>query len=196
MMKSLFKRFLQGVLLVIGSFFFSGCFTIEEEVTVKKDGSGSYRFTIDASEFKAFIDAIQSLSQQENGENEDEASEEQEDEKGEASFEQISNEMSAVKKLIGRINGISNVSEINDTSSLVFGYAFDFSNVAALNKALYVIHQDKYEVKLGGEVFRLKGNNFERLNTADVGEYFRKTLTELEEEEEDMGNMINFFFQI
>lgn len=73
--------------------------------------------------------------------------------------------------------------EIKDTSTLSFGYSFDFADMGSLNRALKIINKDKYETKVE-EVFRFKGKSFERLGTGDLGKEMQKAMMDNSGEEE------------
>ncbi|MCS7037237.1 MAG: hypothetical protein RMJ33_03700 [Saprospiraceae bacterium] len=192
-MKNLTKRLLGWLTLGVVSLLFASCLHIVEEVTVKKDGSGSYKMTMDMGEVKSMMDALKNMGEEAGEENPDGENAQTDSEEEEASGEeensmaQMGAELSSVASSLRSIAGLSNVQEINDTSVYLFGYSFDFANIEALNKAIRVINREKYDTKVE-ETFRFKGGNFERLNVADIGEQFKKTLAEAEEEDEE-GNM-------
>jgi hypothetical protein len=191
-MRNLTKRLLGWLTLGVVTLLFASCLHIVEEVTVKKDGSGSYKMTMDMSEVKSMMDAIKSMGEETDEENTDEEktqinAEEEEVAEEDNSMAQMGAELSSVANSLRGIAGLSNIQEINDTSTFLFGYSFDFANIEALNKAIRIINREKYDTRVE-ETFRLKGGNFERLNVADIGEQFKKTLTEVEEEDEE-GNM-------
>ncbi len=190
-MKNLTKKLLGWLSLAAVTFLLSGCLHIVEEVTINKNGSGSYKMTMDMNEMKSMLDALKSMGDSEEEEKEnsekEEVTVEVEDGEGENSMAQLGTELSSVSNSLRGIEGISNVKEINDTSTYVFGYSFDFQNIEALNKAIRIINREKYDTKVE-EAFRFKGGTFERLNAADIGEQFKKTLADAEEESEE-GNM-------
>ncbi len=198
-MKKLTKRLLGWLTLGVVSLLFTSCLHIVEEITVKKDGSGSYTMTIDMSEVKSMMDALKSMGEQTDEEKSSDQPEEANEEDAQETTEdnsmlQMGTELSSVANSLRGIAGLSNVREINDTSTYLFGYSFDFANIEVLNKAIRIINREKYDSKVE-EAFRFKSGNFERLNAADIGEQFKKTLTEVEEEDEE-GNadMVKAFF--
>ncbi|MFN0015345.1 MAG: hypothetical protein ACKVU2_12430, partial [Saprospiraceae bacterium] len=91
----------------------------------------------------------------------------------------MGSDMSKVSALLRGIPGLTNVKEINDTTSFNFGYSFDFADVAALNKAMKAIGKDKYESDVD-EFFRFKNGNFERLEAGDIGKELEKAISSSE----------------
>lgn len=101
--------------------------------------------------------------------------------------------MMGVAESLKGIPGITNVQEINDTSTYVFGYSFDFANVEALNNALKIINKDKYGAK-ADQTFKFTGKSFERLPVADIGAELVKAMTESDESSEESMEMVKMFF--
>ncbi|MFN4080339.1 MAG: hypothetical protein ACK4NS_05520 [Saprospiraceae bacterium] len=168
----------------------TGCLNIIEEVTFKKDGSGSYKMTIDMSQVKSMMDVLKGMNTEGEGEGEDEQA--GEDPAGDESMANLGAELSNVAASLRKIPGLSNIKEIQDTSVYLFGYSFDFAGQESLNKALKVINKEKYDTKTE-EVFKFKGKSFERLNSGDIGAQLQKTLADAEDDEENM-EMIKMFF--
>ncbi len=102
----------------------------------------------------------------------------------------LGDQMSSVASSIQGVQGISNIVEIKDTANFNFGYSFDFTDLAALNRALKIINKDKYETKVD-EIFRFNGKSFERLAAGDLGAEMQKAMMDNggEEAEEGAGNM-------
>lgn len=189
--------------LAVGALTLTGCLHIIEEVTFKNSGAGTYKMTIDMSEMKGMMDMFKNMGDEMQDSTGDEQTPEEEapvvqsdEEAGgeDNSMAQMGAELSAVAESLKGVSGLTNVKEINDTTSFIFGYSFDFADVAALNKAMKIINKEKYDSKVE-EVFRFKGSNFERLSSANLGEQIKKTLADAEEED-DSGSMdmIKTFF--
>jgi hypothetical protein len=107
---------------------------------------------------------------------------------------EMGTQLSAVAQSLEGISGLTNVAEINDTAAFKFGYAFDFGDVDALNKAMKIINKEKYDSKVE-EVFKFSGKNFERMASGDLGEEIKKALAEGDAEDEEGGmDMIKTFF--
>jgi hypothetical protein len=195
------KKLLLWLTFAVAPLLFSGCLHIVEEVTVKKDGSGTYKLTLDMSEMKAMLDAFKEMGEntgdkEENSDDNvaEEPSDGGEEGKQEDSVTQLGTTLSTVAQSLRSVTGLSDIQEFSDTVAYLFGYSFQFADIEALNKAIRVINREKYENKVD-ETFRFKGGNFERLNAADIGEQFKMMLTEIEEED-DSGNtdMARAFF--
>jgi hypothetical protein len=186
---------------VFASLLFSSCLHIVEDVTFRKNGSGSYIMTIDMSEIKGMMDMFKGMNPTDSLGVDSTAiitdglpAEGPNNEIG-----QLGQEMANVTSSLKGLPGISNVLEINDTSAYSFGYSFDFADVAALNRAMKVINKEKYDAKTE-EVFKFKGGNFERLSSGNLGEELKKALDDSNGEdsgEEGLDNsmeMMKMFF--
>lgn len=186
-MKNAKKLFL--AVLTIGTITLSGCLHILEEVTVKNNGSGTYKMTLDMSEMKSMMDMFKGMSEDSLAEESTDAAVTEDSGMGE-----MGSQLSAVAASLKGITGLTNVTEINDTAAFKFGYAFDFADVAALNKAMRIINKEKYDSNVD-EVFRYSGKNFERLSSGDLGEEIKKALAEGEaQDEEGSMDMVKTFF--
>jgi hypothetical protein len=180
------------LLLAVGTLSLSGCLHILEEVTIKNNGSGTYKMTLDMSEIKGMMDALSGMEGMESDSTAIAGGEGGMEEANPMS--QMGDEISSVASTLEGVKGLSNVLEIKDTTNFQFGYAFDFEDVAALNRALKVINKEKYDSK-SEEVFKFSGKSFERLATADLGEEIKKALSENEmEDEEGSMEMVKMFF--
>ena len=173
-MKNLKNQLL--TVLAVGSLALTGCLHIIEEVTFKDKGNGNYAMTLDMSEVKGMMDMLQTMSPDSTGGELPSEGEQQN------SMTQMGQEISGVASTLKGIQGITNVVELNDTAAFKFGYSFDFSDVAALNRALKIVNKDKYDSKVE-EVFKFSGKSFERLSAGDMGEEVKKALAEGEGEE-------------
>jgi hypothetical protein len=150
---------------VAGMLCLSSCFNIIEEVTLKADGSGTYSMKFDMSEMKGMMDMLKSMPMDSIGAEGIDMSALG----SEANmFSQFGESMAGVEKILKGVPGISNVKEVNDTTTLTNMYQFDFADIASLNQAMRIITKQRYPEK-AEEVFVLKGKNFERLPAADIG---------------------------
>jgi len=179
--------------LAVGSLTLSGCLHILEDVTFKGNGSGTYKMTLDMSEIKGMMDMFKGMETDSlSGDSPEDA-----DAAGateDNGMTEMGQQLSSVAATLKGVEGLSNVTEINDTSAFSFGYSFDFANVAALNKAMKVINKEKYDSKVE-EVFKFNGKNFERLATGDLGAEIKKALAENEDAEaEGSMDMMKTFF--
>ncbi|MDO8368138.1 MAG: hypothetical protein Q7T20_15150 [Saprospiraceae bacterium] len=200
-MKNLKSLFL--AVLVLSMTALTGCLHIIEEATFRNNGSGTYKMTLDMSEMKGMMDMFKgmggdstammggdSTAIQGEGDYTPPAEAAPEDPMG-----GLGEQMSSVASTLKGVQGITSVVEIKDTSNFNFGYSFDFSDMAALNRALKIINKDKYETKVE-EVFRFNGKSFERLGTGDLGEEMKKAMMENgggEDGEEGSMDMVKMF---
>jgi len=196
-MKKLKNLFLAVLTLSVTAL--TGCLHIIEEATFNNNGSGSYKMTLDMSEMKGMMDMFKGMGGDSTAMNMGgdssaihgtgdytppaEAAAPAEDPMG-----GLGEQMSSVAETLKGVQGISSVVEIKDTSNFNFGYSFNFSDMAALNRALKIINKDKYETKVD-EVFRFNGKSFERLATGDLGEEMKKAMMNSGGDEEEEGNM-------
>ncbi len=188
-MKNVKNLFL--TLMAFGALTLTGCLHILEEVTFKDNGAGSYKMTLDMSEMKGMMDMFKGMSEDSLAEGEDPMGAEA---AGDNGMSEMGTQLSSVAQSLKGVSGITNVMEINDTTTFNFGYSFDFENVAALNKAMKVINKEKYDSKVD-EVFKFNGKSFERLSAGDLGEEIKKAMAEGEEnDEEGSMDMVKTFF--
>lgn len=203
-MKNLKNLFL--AVLVLGATALTGCLHIIEEATFRNNGSGSYKMTFDMSELKGMMDMVKGMGDQSMTEPADSSGVDGGDYKSapapsdaEANpMSGLTEQFSGVASSLKAIPGISNIVEINDTTTFNFGYSFDFANVEALNRALKIVGKDKFDVK-NEETFKFNGKTFERLNAGDMSSEIKKALAENggEEEGDEAGgqaDMMKMFF--
>lgn len=177
----------------MGGLALTGCLHIIEDVTLRNNGSGTYKMTLDMSEVKGMMEMLKTMTPDSSAT----------DSTGapvmaapgqDNQMAQMGQELSGVSTTLKGVQGITNVVETNDTAGFQFGYTFDFVDVAALNRALRIINKEKYDSKTE-EIFRLKGKSFERLSSGDIGAELKKALAENESDEAG-GNaeMMQMFF--
>jgi len=181
-------RFLVPVLLASATLtLLAGCLHIEEEVTFRSKGNGTYGMMLDMSEIKGMMDMVQGMAG-------DSSADAGNPDMSGADMSQMGQELSGVTASIQGIQGISNIREIMDTANYKFGYTFDFADMVALNRALKVINKEKYDTK-AEEFFRYNGKSFERMSSGDLGEEIKKALAESEDADmEGSMDMVKMFF--
>ena len=200
-MKNLKNLFL--VALVLGATALTGCLHIIEEATFNNNGSGAYKMTFDMSELKGMMDMMKGMGNAAGTEPTDSTQisdggdftppptppAQPEDPMG-----GLSEQFSGVTTLLSKVDGISNVVEINDTTSFNFGYSFNFANVTALNRALKIVGKDKFESKTE-ETFKFNGKSFERLNAGDMSAELKNAMAGGGDEEgdESQADMMKMF---
>ena len=195
--------------LLACSLLLSGCLNILEEITFKKDGSGTYALTLDMGEMKSMMDMFKNMSPGADStgavtgeDGKDLNTEDIQPADGDTPAEdgagadappsdmsQIGEQLTGgISKSLKGVPGISNVVELNDTAAFKFGYSFNFSNVEALNKAIKIINKEKYDAK-ADETYKFSKKKFERLSAGNIGEELKKALTEGGEESDEEGSM-------
>lgn len=182
------------LLLAVGSLSLTGCLHIVEELTMRNNGSGSYKLTFDLSEMKDMLDMVKSMAADSTGQ----APAEGMGELGNPmSMMGMKSESMELMNALKALPGVSNVAESNDTVKLVSSFSFDFADAAALNRALHAIYKDRFDKKIE-DPYKNSKKKFERFATADLGTLFRTTFDEAadasEAEGEGMGDMASMFF--
>lgn len=177
------------LLFAIGVLTLTSCLHIVEEVTFRNDKTGTYKMTIDMSEIKSMMDALKDVGEDSTATEEASG----EEDSGDTDMGDLGEELSGVAKSLRGVAGISNIKEMNDTSTYIFGYSFDFANVEALNKAMKIINKEKYDTN-ADEVFKFNGKSFERMSVGDIGGELKKALMENEDEDAENMEMMKMFF--
>ncbi|MBS1546341.1 MAG: hypothetical protein JST38_18895 [Bacteroidetes bacterium] len=149
-MKSLFRslcsiRALAAASLVL---LISGCLTIEENYTFKKDGSGTMEYVVDMSDMKDMADMFGDKGGKKSGKKESD----------DTPITGADAKISALKNL----EGIKKVKLKNEQDGFVQRISFAFKDVDALNKALNVLMPDSTGAQQA--FFRWEGNTLVRTN--------------------------------
>ncbi|HLP93224.1 MAG TPA: hypothetical protein VK168_04265 [Saprospiraceae bacterium] len=132
-------------LLLFISLSLSSCLTIVEEITIRKDGSGTYSFALDGSKVKSKFDNFgKSMGKST-----------QPDTSVLAGLpdtvnvlEKKEEKYEIAARLLANKNGISNAHGFNDTLTHQSGFAFNFQSLAHLQDALISLKDD--DVEIGG----------------------------------------------
>lgn len=149
------SRKLIAFTLFIGLFSLTSCFNILEEITIRKDGSGTYRFSIDG---KAIAQMAQGIAKN----------------MGETNKDSTATQMDTVQKIdkfagLKRMPGISNVKEIENKDAMEMGVTFDFANLAALKSVMDSLGDIKMFGTLGvGRDLKIDGKTIRRDNTNSI----------------------------
>lgn len=136
------------LLLAVSSFTLTGCFELLEEVHYRKDGSGTYKFTMDMSQMKAMLEMAMSA-----------------DTTGSVNLDTLSAMPREMSKKLQGMPGITNIKEINDMENFVFGVEYEFKDIEALNNATMASSIDPELGKAAERVFTGSKKSFERLNS-------------------------------
>jgi hypothetical protein len=178
------------LLTLFSSIFLTNCLHITEELTLKKNGSGTYKLNFDMSEVKsmmAMMAGMQPVKDSTMTDSTANGAAAEDPMGGGGQMAEMGKQLTDVAASLKGVKGISNISEINDTATYQFGYTFDFADDIALNKALKIIGKDKYE-----------SNKFERLAVGDFGAEIKKQLSQeednAEEGAESQMEMLKMFF--
>ena len=117
------KNFFSLCLLLISSLFVTSCLEVIEEITIKKDGSGTYSSTVDASQMAEQMAMLGSM-----------------DTTGEMmpkmKFSMDSTFLSSFAQ-VSKVEGIKNF-KVDTSKAYVYTYTVDFKDVATLNKIVAV----------------------------------------------------------
>ncbi len=149
-MKQLFLLF-----TIVCSFALTSCFNIIEEVAINRNGSGTYKNTIDMSQMMGMVAAFMPDSVKEMT---------NEMEKG------MTSSLGDLKK----IKGISNVSSTSE-GDYIYSISYTFENANALNKAMATSKEEDKFLGAMGSSYEIKGKKLYRktfLNPDEDSELF------------------------
>jgi len=121
------------IILLIVVFFQYGCFEIVEEISLKKNGSGTFKYTINFSQSTSKIKSLMLLEEVEGYKVPTE--------------KKIHSEFDKLVVLSKKINGISNVKDSLDFNNYIFVYSCDFKHVENLNTIIDSLNQKSKSVK-------------------------------------------------
>jgi hypothetical protein len=176
------------LLLVCGS----GCFNIVEEITVRKNGSGTYRFTLSSKEMAKIAEGMKGLTEDLASEPE-ETSEGDQDVTDSITGDSTGNTPPKVNEfaMLRSIRGISNVVSVDDKETLTKGVSFDFEDMAALKTVMDSLSNLKMIGELGiGRNVSLAGKTLKRDNSRGMGDIIKMMLKDRNtaEKRPDMTN--------
>jgi hypothetical protein len=173
---SVLKKNIQKFILIACTLFCcTACFDIQENFFLKKDGSGTFSFVIDMSQFKsmmAMFDGIGSAF-----EDKDKRNEKAKKEKKKSPNEKLSSTFEKTRRKLLNTGGISNVKSIEDTTNLIVGISFDFKNIIALNDAMNKLFEGDSVNSDTSKVtyFEYKNKQLTRLEVLDSKSILGKT---------------------
>ena len=169
------KTLIIGLFAFVSMFLFSGCIDFLEDITYHRDGSGTYKFTMDMGAIKSMIDGLGDLGDKDKDED-DSTSPDKKDPTSD-----INEKFDELKTKLQDIEGISHFESINDTANYVFGFSFDFKNLAALDKAL---HKQNDKLATSTVLFSGKKRLLSRSNKGSLAESFQKEMMGDDEDSE------------
>lgn len=178
----------------------SSCLTIVEEITIKKDGSGSYRFAMDGSKIKETFGSIgKSLDQAIKPDSSITAGSPDtliEAEKSEKKYE-------LTARLLAEKNGVTHSRGFNDSLSFQTGFEFDFQSLSHLQDALVSLKSE--DVELGGwdedAKITMNGRTLKRHSgSSSFGDFLMEIMDKKAEEDGDsdgaaVKNMMKMMFR-
>lgn len=168
--------FLRSHLALLLVVVFSGCLTIEEHYTFRKNGSGSMTYVVDLSELGALVESFGDGGKGEGATNG-------------AGMMDMTEQVNKLRNL----PGIRKV-KLNTKKKWVQRISFDFADVPSLNRALNELMRDSSGVE--HEFFRWEGSTLVRTNNRhahELGAAFAKSEEEPQEDTEeglDMSAML------
>ncbi|WP_152425169.1 RNA recognition motif domain-containing protein [Nafulsella turpanensis] len=154
------KRLIQQTLVLAGILFLAtSCLDIQESIYMRNDGSGKFAITVDLEGMQNLI----RLAEQFSGE---QTSEQDVMEEVDINFEDL-------RQKLEEQEGISQVKTIRENNNSLLGIAFEFEDVAALNRALKEINDSK-EPKT--DYFAFERGQLKRLNTLGIEEQVQRKM--------------------
>ncbi|WP_291728158.1 hypothetical protein [Bernardetia sp.] len=143
-------------ILAILSLSLTSCFDIKEEVTIKKDGSGSFIQTFDLGSNPMVQMALNMQSDSAKNANKP--------------TNKMDSTMESTKERLSQIKGISNVKTASSEEDLKFSIMYDFEDVDALNRAINASKEEKEgEVKVMKKLYSFKKGEFTKANSFAMG---------------------------
>jgi hypothetical protein len=159
-------KHLKFIALLFAASSLSSCLHFIEEITVRKDGSGSYRFVVDASEIQKmasdFGNKFSKSTQTDSTATEKTASS---SDHASDSIPAKGNEYEIAAAQLSTRPGIRNAIGFTDSTTFQSGYAFDFDNLQSLKNAMISTEKsmsisswdEGSKIDLTGKIFRHKG---------------------------------------
>lgn len=192
-MKNIFRRFCSFFIIPILVLSLTSCFDLKEEITINKDGSGSFIQTIDLGNNPMMQMALN--MQSDSAKNEGNA------------MNKMDSTLQETKAKLSQVKGISNIKTASSAEGLKFTIMYDFEDVDALNKAVNASKEEKEgELKVIQKQYSFKKGEFTRINFFSMGEN-GMDMSEImggkkgdddaeqtDEEKEQMKQMMQMFF--
>ncbi len=146
------------ILFFAGIFLLSGCFEIVEDITLRKNGSGTFFYTINLSQSKNRLDGILKLDST-NGYRVPRRKE-------------IDENILKTKTTLEKSPGITNVVTSSDWLNYIFTVKFEFNSVNNLNLAVETVStelaSDHKRIPEAADNFAFTGKNFDRKSHYDA----------------------------
>ncbi len=155
------NRLFKLLILLLSVFGCSACFDLQENLFLKKDGSGTFSFIVSLGDLKSMMSMFEMGKSDNNPEKSTRTKK--------SSNEKLSNNFESTRKKLMKIDGISNVKTIEDTINNKFGLSFNFKNVEVLNNAMNRLFEDDTATEKGPDIvyFQWKDNRLIRNEEID-----------------------------
>lgn len=145
----------------------TACFDLQENLFLKKDGSGTFSFIVNAEQIKSMMGMFDGMG---NTSTDTSATNGKTLNKLEVAFEKTKNRLQSIE-------GISNITAIGDTIKYEFGISFDFANISALNIGLNrLFEEDTSSNRPIINYFEYSNNELKRLEVVDSKSYLGKSI--------------------
>ncbi len=156
-MKNIFRRFYSLAIVAILAISLTSCFDLKEEVTINKDGSGSFIQTIDLGNNPMIQMALNMQSDSAKSVNKE--------------MNKMDSTLEETKAKLSKVKGISNIKTAASTEGMKFTVMYDFEDVDALNRAINASKEEKEgEVKIMQKQYSFKKGEFTRANSFSMGD--------------------------
>jgi hypothetical protein len=149
----------------------TACFDLQENLFLKKDGSGTFSFIINLEQSKEMVKMLGTISNTIDSNDSIGSITEKPEIKFEKAFEKATYKLQNTQ-------GIKNITIISDTMKYKFGISFDFSNISTLNTGLNNLFSDDADTTAKKDIvyFELKNNELKRIETLDSKSIVGKSL--------------------
>ncbi|CAN5870562.1 hypothetical protein BH11BAC7_BH11BAC7_14000 [soil metagenome] len=146
------------LLLFTGLFLFTGCFEIVEDITLHKNGTGTFYYTINLSQSKNRLDGILKLDSS--------------DGYRVPRRKEIDENILKAKQTLEKSPGITSVTTTSDWLNYIFTMKFDFNSVNNLNLAVETVSSelasDHKRIPEAADNFAFTGKIFDRKSHYDA----------------------------
>ncbi len=142
----------------------TACFDIQENLFLKKDGSGNFSLLVNLEQTKSLLGMFTEFTTT----TENKSTEAQKNNVS-SSFSKFNESFDKTKQKLKTVEGLSNIKLIEDTLHYNFGISFDFKDVNALNAGLnYLFKDDNDTTHQNITFFEYKDNQLTRLEDLDT----------------------------
>lgn len=186
------KNFHLAGFLLLMAISLSSCITIIEEITLRKDGSGSYRLVLDASKVKNMLGGMGN-SLVEKLDKDTSTAMVMPDTSVTIVQEEKKYDLTA-RVLAGK-RGVSNSKGFNDTTTMQSGYAFDFANLTDMQDALLSLEDGEgFGLWNEGASMALSGKTLKRRNgSSNLNDFLMEIMDKDGEESKDRAAVQGMF---